>query len=103
MAVSPDFGTDNIVAVAGYDGAYLSRDRGATWTWLNTVELHEETSPQVVQQGQWFQQILTGASGSMFIQTNEDGDMLDITFEGVGIEIQAPLWSSGGELSLIHI
>ena len=91
VAVSPDFGTDGIVAVAGYDGAYLSHDRGKTWAWLNTLELHEETSPQVVLEGEWYQQILAGASGNMFVQTDADGDVLNFTFEGVAIELLAPL------------
>lgn len=100
VAVSPDFGTDGIVAVAGYDGAYLSHDRGKTWAWLNTLELHEETSPQVVLEGEWYQQILAGASGNMFVQTDADGDVLNFTFEGVAIELLAPLWANGGTMAI---
>jgi photosystem II stability/assembly factor-like uncharacterized protein len=99
VAVSPDFVDDGIVAVAGYDGAYISHDRGQTWRWINTMELHEETSPQVITMGDWSTQILEGASGSAFTQTNTAGDVISFTFEGVAIEVLSPIWSNGGELS----
>lgn len=100
MAISPDFATDGVVGVGGFGGAWISRDRGDTWSTLGAMELVQESQPLFLSLGGWEPVDDPEASGGAIMESLIPGTDLRLTFKGVGVDLLAPTGEDRGSFTV---
>ncbi len=100
MSLSPDFASDDTIAVAAYDGGWASFDRGQSWRWLNLLEHIQETGPEWIFEGDWQQDFFDGASGGRLAYTGTAGDRAELLFRGVAVQLYSATTTESGEVEI---
>lgn len=90
IAMSPTYAEDGAVAVAGYGGAWASRDRGESWFSIYTTEVYETSHDAWLTTGTWSQTFVEEASSAEVMLTTEVGASKTLEFRGVAITLEAP-------------
>lgn len=88
IALSPDFDSDQTLAVSGYGGAWLSQDRGESWEDLRRLAWLEEDSQWLVTTGDWTPSAHAEASGGGLLEGSA-GAAASLRLEGVGYRLRA--------------
>lgn len=100
VSFSPDFVDDDTLAVAGYNGAWASRDRGATWFQVHALEVVEEDHPTWSWETGWGSVADPGASAGRRQVAALPGSAGTLRFRGVGVTLLAPTGDGLGRLSV---
>ncbi len=97
LALSPDFAQDDTLAVGGYGGAWVSRDRGETWDFIHALQWYEEDNPAWLHGWDWVQE---EQDEQGWLRALEPGAQLELRFRGVGVELLAFFDQNGGGLQV---
>ena len=95
VAISPSFGSDGTVAISGYGGMWISRDRGEAWTQGHALELYQETQHQLL-----FDRAEWSPVGDEAVASSDPSAELTVQFRGVGFDLVGPTRTDGGSFEI---
>ncbi len=100
LALSPTFGEDGVIAVAGYGGAWISHDRGDSWAQVHALE-HISPKDHAFHHGsEWFARFGYVVDNDTVLVTDTDGASMELWFEGIELELLMPTDADWGTIAV---
>ena len=90
VTLSPAYGSDGTLAVAGFGGAWVSRDRGESWASAHALEFYQDSQPQLRYDDAW------GQMDGETLGAQAKGAQLTVGLRGVGMDFIGPTGADGG-------
>ena len=94
VTLSPSFESDGTLAVAGFGGAWVSRDRGESWATAHALEFYQDSQPQLRYDDAW------GQMGGETLGAQAEGAQLTVGLRGVGMDFIGPTGPDGGSFEV---